>query len=316
MGTEDISRRYRGIETWPDPEVLETLVEAQLSGVAAVRAALTALASAAEAAVARLRRGGRLVYAGAGTSIRLGVQDGVELTPTYGWLADRTVFLVAGGYDALTKAIEGAEDDRAAGAAAARSEDLGKLDVTIAISASGQTPYTLGAVEEARNLGALTIGIACNPDAPLLTSVEHRVLIDTGPESIAGSTRLKAGTAQKVTLNLLSTLIMIRLGRVFDGLMVDVVATNAKLVSANKSFRIAQAENLRALQVEEETLSGLTPTFLNLKLQTQAGLANARIAEFTSAVNFNKALATLYMAAGTTLEMHQISLDNVLTMDP
>lgn len=229
MGTEDISRRYRGIETWPDPEVLETLVEAQLSGVAAVRAALTALASAAEAAVARLRRGGRLVYAGAGTSIRLGVQDGVELTPTYGWLADRTVFLVAGGYDALTKAIEGAEDDRAAGAAAARSEDLGKLDVTIAISASGQTPYTLGAVEEARNLGALTIGIACNPDAPLLTSVEHRVLIDTGPESIAGSTRLKAGTAQKVTLNLLSTLIMIRLGRVFDGLMVDVVATNAKL---------------------------------------------------------------------------------------
>ena len=94
------------------------------------------------------------------------------------------------------------------------------------------------------------------------------------------------------------------------------VATNAKLVSANKSFRIAQAENLRALQVEEETLSGLTPTFLNLKLQTQAGLANARIAEFTSAVNFNKALATLYMAAGTTLEMHQISLDDVLTMDP
>ena len=229
MGTETVSGRYRGIETWPDLDVLEALVEAQLSGVAAVRAALPALAGAAEAAAARLRAGGRLAYAGAGTSARLAVQDGAELTPTYGWPPERVAFLVAGGIDALTRSIEGAEDDRDAGAAAARFEDLGKLDVLVAMSASGQTPYTLGTVEEARKLGALTIGIACNPDTKLLAAAEHGVLIDTGPESIAGSTRLKAGTAQKAALNLLSTLVMIRLGRVFDGLMVDVVATNAKL---------------------------------------------------------------------------------------
>ncbi len=229
MGTETVSGRYRGIDTWPDLEVLEALVEAQLSGVAAVRAALPALAQAAEAAAARLRAGGRLAYAGAGTSARLAVQDGAELTPTYGWPPERVVFLVAGGGDALTKSIEGAEDDHGAGAAAAKSKGLGELDVLIALSASGQTPYTLGAVEAARKLGALTIGIACNPQTKLLTAAEHGVLIDTGPELIAGSTRMKAGTAQKVVLNLLSTLLMIRLGRVYDGQMVDVVATNAKL---------------------------------------------------------------------------------------
>ncbi len=227
MGTETVSGRYRGIETWDDREVLEALLEAQLSGVAAVKAALPALAGAAAAAAARLRAGGRLGYAGAGTSARLAVQDGTELTPTYGWPRDRLVFLVAGGSEALTRSIEGAEDDPVAGAAAA--ETLGSVDVLVGVSASGRTPYTVGAVERARRSGALTVGIANNAGTPLFAAAEYPVLIETGAESIAGSTRMKAGTAQKAALTLFSTLVMIRLGRVHDGLMVDMVATNAKL---------------------------------------------------------------------------------------
>ena len=227
MGTETVSSRYRGIETWDDREVLEALLEAQLSGVAAVKAALPALAGAAAAAAARLRAGGRLAYAGAGTSARLAVQDGTELTPTYGWPRERVVFLVAGGSEALSRTIEAAEDDSGAGAADA--ETLGSADVLVGVSASGRTPYTVGAVERARWSGALTVGIANNAGTPLIAAAEHPVLIDTGAESIAGSTRMKAGTAQKAALTLFSTLVMIRLGRVYDGLMVDMVATNAKL---------------------------------------------------------------------------------------
>ncbi len=225
MGTETVSSRYRGIETWDDREVMEALLEAQLAGVAAVKAALPALALAAAAAAARLRAGGRLAYAGAGTSARLAVQDGTELTPTYGWPRERLVFLVAGGSEALTRAIEGAEDDSGAGDA----ETLGSADVLVGVSASGRTPFTVGAVERARRSGALTVGIANNAGTPLIAAAEHPVLIDTGAESIAGSTRMKAGTAQKAALTLFSTLVMIRLGRVYDGLMVDMVANNAKL---------------------------------------------------------------------------------------
>ncbi len=229
MGTETVSSRYRGIETWDDRDVMEALLEAQLSGVAAVKAALPALAGAAAAAAARLRAGKRLAYAGAGTSARLAVQDGTELTPTYGWPRERLVFLVAGGSEALSHAIEGAEDDAGAGAAAADAEALGSADVLVGVSASGRTPYTVGAVERARRSGALTVGIANNAGTPLIAAAEHPVLIDTGAESIAGSTRMKAGTAQKAALTLFSTLVMIRLGRVHDGLMVDMVANNAKL---------------------------------------------------------------------------------------
>ena len=206
------------------------MFEGQLSAVAAVRAALPALAAAAEAAAARLGGDGQLVYAGAGTSGRIGVQDGAELSPTFGWPEDRVVFAIAGGERALCSSAEGAEDDQDAARRALADCVIGPRDVVIGVAASGATPYTVEFVRGARDRGALTVAVANNPGAPLLESAEHAILIDTGPEVLAGSTRMKAGTAQKVVLNLFSTLVMIRLGRVYGGLMVDMRTRNAKLV--------------------------------------------------------------------------------------
>ncbi|HYF52749.1 MAG TPA: N-acetylmuramic acid 6-phosphate etherase, partial [Salinarimonas sp.] len=186
----------------------------------------------------RLRRGGRLVYAGAGTSGRLAVQDGAELTPTFGWPAERLVFLLAGGERALLHPVERAEDSAEDGAREARARGLSPDDALVAVAASGATPYTLGALREARAVGALAIGIANNPGTPILEEADHGILLDTGPEGIAGSTRMKAGTAQKVALNLLSSLVMIRLGHVHDGLMVDVQAVNAKLERRSEAMLV------------------------------------------------------------------------------
>ena len=223
--TEGVSPRYAGIETWPPGSILEALLESQLAAVAAVRPALPALEQAAEAAAARLRRGGRLAYAGAGTSGRIAVQDGAELPPTFDWPRDRLVLLMAGGVGALVEAIEGAEDV-ATGVDAA---SLGAGDVLLGLAASGATPYTVACIRVARAAGALTVGFANSAGAPLLEVAEHAIVLPTGAEPVAGSTRLGAGTAQKVALNLFSTLVMMRLGRVYRGQMVDMLARNAKL---------------------------------------------------------------------------------------
>ena len=227
--TEQADPRYREIDAWPADIALSALFEAQLAAAAAVRAALPALAAAVAAGEQRLRAGGRLVYAGAGTSGRLAVQDAVELAPTFDWPEQRLVLLPAGGLDSLVRAAEGAEDDAAAACRAVAESAVGATDIAIALAASGRTPFTCAALQECGARGALTIGIANSPDAPLLALATHPVLVETGAEPIAGSTRLKAGTAQKIVLNLLSTALMLRLGRVHDGLMVDLRATNAKL---------------------------------------------------------------------------------------
>ena len=227
MRTEAQTPRYRGLDAWPPREILEALLERQFSALAAVRAALPAIEAAALAARDRLREGGRLAYAGAGTSGRLALLDAVELYPTFGWPKERTLVFLAGGERAAFEAVEEAEDDEAAGRAA--GSRLGAQDVLVGVSASGRTPFVLGAVEAARERGALTLGVANNPGSPLLQAAEHPVLLDTGPEVIAGSTRLAAGTAQKVALNLFSTLVMTLLGGVYDNLMVGVVPTNEKL---------------------------------------------------------------------------------------
>ncbi len=229
MGTETISPRYRDIDDWQPSDVLDTLIEGQLAAVAAVRAASRQIEAAAMAAVPCLKRGGRLVYIGAGTSGRIGIQDGVELVPTFDWPRDRLVLIMAGGEPALLRSVENAEDDRTAACAALAEHGIGADDCVIALAASGSTPYTVAAVEDARRRGALTIGIANNPDTPLLAAAQFPILLDTGAEAIAGSTRMKAGTAQKVVLTVMSTLIMIRLGRVYQGMMVDVQALNEKL---------------------------------------------------------------------------------------
>ncbi len=227
--TEETDPRYAAIEDWPTQSAALALWESQMAAAAALRPALPAIAVAAEAAAARLGTRGRLVYCGSGTSGRLGVLDASELPPTFDWPQERVVFCMAGGVAALTRSVENAEDR-----ADLADMDIGRLkltdcDVVIAIAASGTTPYALACAAHARACWALTVGIANSPGAPLLAACDHGILADTGAEAIAGSTRLKAGTAQKMALNLLSTLIMIRLGRVWRGQMVDVVARNEKL---------------------------------------------------------------------------------------
>ena len=227
--TEGSDPRYLHLAEWPSEVALDALLEAQLAAVAAVRPVLAAIAAAAEEAATRLRRGGRLIYCGAGTSGRIGVQDGAELPPTFNWPRNRLVLLIAGGDQALTQAVENAEDrtDQAITDIAALAPTAN--DVLVAIAASGATPYPLACLRLAAQAGALTIGVANSDGAPLLTAASHPILLATGPEPIAGSTRLKAGTSQKVALNLLSTTIMLRLGHVYRGQMVDMQARNEKL---------------------------------------------------------------------------------------
>jgi N-acetylmuramic acid 6-phosphate etherase len=229
-GTEIVDPRYVDIDSWPTEDAIAAMLDGQLSAVAALRDQTAVLARAAEAAARLLSGGGRLVYVGAGTSGRIAVQDGVELGPTFGWPQGRLAFLIAGGLDALSVSAEGAEDDRGEALRQLAAHAVGRGDVVIGVAASGRTPFTLAAVEEARRAGALTIGVANNPQSPLLAAAEFAILADTGSEPIAGSTRMKAGTAQKVVLNILSTAIMLRLGRVYLGLMVDMVISNDKLL--------------------------------------------------------------------------------------
>ena len=236
MDTERPSPRYSGIDVWEPADVLDAMIEGQFAAVAAVRAARPELERAALAMEARLHHGGRLVYAGAGTSGRLAVQDGAELMPTFSWPRERLVLIMAGGAPAFTQSVEGAEDQTDTGAQQVREHRVDSKDVLIAVAASGTTPFTFAALKEAKRLGALTIGIANNPGTPLLNEADHPIWLDTGSEPIAGSTRLVAGTAQKVTLNLLSSLLMILLGRVYGGLMVDVQATNEKLMQRSEDM--------------------------------------------------------------------------------
>ncbi len=229
METERPSPRYANIDLWNPLDILDAMIEGQFSAVAAVRAARPAIVRAALAMQERLEAGGRLIYAGAGTSGRLAVQDGAELLPTFNWPAERLLLLIAGGEEAMTRAVEGAEDETAQATALVQRHAPGANDVLIAVAASGTTPFTFACLREAGRLGALTVGIANNRGTPILAEAACPVLLETGPEPIAGSTRMNAGTAQRIALNLLSTLVMIRLGRVYAGLMVDVQASNAKL---------------------------------------------------------------------------------------
>jgi N-acetylmuramic acid 6-phosphate etherase len=229
MRTEQISERYVELDSWSTSEMIAAMYEGQLAAAAAVRGALGAIGAAVDDAVPALQRGGRIVYAGAGTSARIGVQDGSELPPTYDWPTDRLVFAVAGGLNALVRSAEQAEDSETAGAAAMADAKIGGDDVVIGIAASGTTPFTIGVLRAAGVASAVTIAVANNPGAPLFEFARHRILVDTGSEVIAGSTRMNAGTAHKIVLNLFSPAVMVKMGRVYRGLMVDMRARNAKL---------------------------------------------------------------------------------------
>ena len=237
---------HAGLDRYDTPALVAALLADQALAAAAVQAAAGQIAHAVDAAVPRLRAGGRIVYVGAGTSGRLGVLDSVELHPTCSWPRDRSPALLAGGESAMFVAVEGAEDDRAQGGVDLQALSPNAYDVVLLLAASGGTPYVMGAAEAARAAGALTVGIVNNPGALLAAATDIGIVLDTGPEVISGSTRLKAGTAQKMALNTFSSSVMVRLNKVYGNLMVDVRATNAKLV------RRALALTVRASGVSED----------------------------------------------------------------
>jgi N-acetylmuramic acid 6-phosphate etherase len=229
MATEEVDPRFADLDAWSMTWAMEAMWEGQLAAIAAIGRALPASTEAANAATEALGDHGRLIYVGAGTSGRVAVQDGAELTPTFAWPQERVKFVIAGGENAFLASVEGAEDDVLDAVKQIDAAHLSPHDVVIAVAASGTTPFTVTALQQAGIYRAVTVGVANNRDTALIASAKYPVLIETGPELIAGSTRMKAGTAQKVVLNLISTGIMLRLGRVYRGMMVNMQITNAKL---------------------------------------------------------------------------------------
>lgn len=253
MATEEVDPRFADLDAWQLSSAMEAMWEGQLAAIASVGHALPAITAATEAAKNALGDRGRIVYAGAGTSGRVAVQDGAELTPTFAWPTERVRFIVAGGDSAFVSSIEGAEDDIEDAARQVRAARLTPHDVVIAVSASGTTPFTVAALQQAGSSGAATIGIANNPGTVLLASARFPILLETGRELIAGSTRMKAGTAQKVVLNLISSGIMLRLGRVYRGMMVNMPPRNAKLKRRAEAMvaKIAQCDGAQAARALE-----------------------------------------------------------------
>ena len=249
--TEQANPASSKIDSVTTLEMMRILNEEDKKVAIAVEAALPRIAEAVDAIVARMLDGGRLFYAGAGTSGRLGVLDASECPPTFNVPSELVQGFIAGGDRALRKAVEGAEDSGELGAAELLAMGFGEKDALCGIAASGRTPYVLGAVEKARSLGALTLGISCSPNSLLSAAVQIPIEVLPGAEVVTGSTRMKAGTATKLVLNMLSTGAMIRLGYVFGNLMVNVQPTNEKLV--DRATRIV----MEAVGVDRESAAKL-----------------------------------------------------------
>ncbi|WP_327085272.1 N-acetylmuramic acid 6-phosphate etherase [Nonomuraea sp. NBC_01738] len=229
LSTEQSDPRYSQIDRLPTAQIAELMNQADAAVPAAVAAVLPAVSAAIEAIAARMGSGGRLLYVGAGTSGRLAVLDASECPPTFGTDPSLVQGIIAGGPEALTRSVEGAEDDAEAGAASIAALEVGPLDSVVGVSASGRAPFVLGALAEAGRRGSLTAALSCNADTPLSAAAEHGIEVVVGPEVVTGSTRLKAGTAQKLVLNMISTISMIRLGRTYGNKMIEMSAMNSKL---------------------------------------------------------------------------------------
>ncbi|WP_214416945.1 N-acetylmuramic acid 6-phosphate etherase [Sphaerisporangium fuscum] len=239
LTTETADPRYAHIDTMTVAELAATMNAADAGVPAAVGRALPEISSALEATAERMKAGGRLVYVGAGTPGRLGVLDASECPPTYGTPPGQVFAIVAGGPEAIASSSEGAEDDADAAVAAIDAAAIGPLDTVVGITSSGRTPFVLSAIRRARRRGALTVGLSCNAGTPLSRAADHAIEVLVGPEVVSGSTRLKAGTAQKMVLNMFSTVVMVQLGKTYGNLMVDVKAGNQKL--RERAIRIMRA---------------------------------------------------------------------------
>lgn len=249
LATESVNDRYAELDTLSTTELVRAMNGEDASVATAVGRAEQQIANAVDGIAARMHAGGRLLYVGAGTPGRLGVLDASEIPPTYGMSPDRVVGVIAGGPGAIRTAVEGAEDDPELGANDMAAHQVGADDAVVGISASGRTPYVLGAVRAARERGAFTVGFACNTGSALTAASAVGIEVEVGAEIVSGSTRLKAGTAQKMVLNMLSTLTMVRLGKTFGNLMVDVQITNQKLRAR------AERTVMRATGADAETAS-------------------------------------------------------------
>ncbi len=240
--TEQVDERYSQLDTASVPQLAALMNEADAQVPVAVRSALPQIVAAVEAIIERLRAGGRLIYFGAGSAGRICVLDAAECPPTFNVPSGLVSAIMAGGYEALVNSVEGAEDDGPAGEAAVAGFGVTSADVVVGVTASGRTPYVLTAMRAARRLGALTVGLSCNENTALSAEVMYPIEVPVGPEVLAGSTRLKAGTAQKMVLNMISTIVMTRLGKVYGNLMVDMRVTNGKL--RDRALRIIERVTL------------------------------------------------------------------------
>lgn len=283
LATEQVRADLHDLDLWPVADQVDALLADHVHAAEVARAAGPSIAAAVEAIATRMADGdGRLVYVGAGTPGRLGILDASEVPPTFG--SDRVIGVIAGGPRATDSSLEAVEDDRDAGTADVAAIDVGPEDTVVGIAASGRTPYTIAAVEAARARGALTVAVVSNPASPLAGAADLAIEVLSGPELIAGSTRLKAGTAQKIVLNTLSTLVMVRLGRTFGNLMLDVRASNHKLhhrrislvMTATGAERPAVEEMLHAVGDDPRTailalLPGMDADTASAALDATAG---------------------------------------------
>jgi N-acetylmuramic acid 6-phosphate etherase len=282
--TERRDAALADLDLLPTAALVERIADEDARVAPAVRAAVPALAAAVDAIVARLDAGGRLVYVGAGSSGRLALIDAAELGPTFGVGSDQVIAIIAGGPTAQATAQEAAEDDDAAGASDLAAAGVTAADAVVALSASGRTPYTLGAARAARDAGALVVAVVCAEAGELERVADVAVVALVGPEVVAGSTRMKAGTAQKLVLNTLSTATMIRLGRTYGNLMVDVVASNAKL----------RARARRAVALA----TGAADTDVDTALEAAGGEAKVAIVSLLLGIEPSEARARLAAAGG------------------
>ncbi|HQZ13980.1 MAG TPA: N-acetylmuramic acid 6-phosphate etherase [Devosia sp.] len=295
--TEIADDRYAGLDTWPDEAILSALLDGQRRALASVEAAIPQLARAAKAASEKLRAGGRLIYLASGSPALISLGDALEIPQTYGVKRERILLLFAGGksiFDNLTGVDEDSAEAAIADVAAHR---VGPADCVIATSASGSTPYTVAGLTASRAAGAVTIGIAGNAGAPLIEGADIGVLLDAGPEVISGSTRMGAGTAQKAALNMFSTLVGVHLGHVYDGLMVNVTADNAKLRqrAARIVMKITGADDATAARALELSHGEVKLAVLMAAGAAGLGEANALLGKYQG--NLRAALAD--MAAAT-----------------
>ncbi|NUR85352.1 MAG: N-acetylmuramic acid 6-phosphate etherase [Nonomuraea sp.] len=277
--TEQSDPRYSQIDRLPTEEIAGLMNEADAAVPAAVALAVPAISAAIDAIAARMAAGGRLLYVGAGTSGRLAVLDASECPPTFGTDPSLVQGIIAGGPDALTRSVEGAEDDAPAGAAALAALETGELDSVVGISASGRAPFVLGALEEAARLGALTVALSCNADSPLSAAAEHGIEVVVGPEVVTGSTRLKAGTATKLVLNMISTIVMVRLGRTYGNKMIEMSAMNSKL--ARRAVRMVV------------DITGVAEDVAELALQQAGGHAKVAVVMIDRGLDADAARALL-----------------------